>query len=100
MRARKLLIILALLLCAANRGETQTLDEVYKRALTEGGTLNFYATLAQVNAASILPAFEKRFPGIKSIMSTPPRISSRQGSSLNRAAAKLSPIFFRRCWTA
>ena len=65
MRARKLLIILALLLCAANRGETQTLDEVYKRALTEGGTLNFYATLAQVNAASILPAFEKRFPGIK-----------------------------------
>jgi iron(III) transport system substrate-binding protein len=65
MRARRLLIILALLLCAANRGETQTLDEVYKRALTEGGTLNFYATLAQVNAASILPAFEKRFPGIK-----------------------------------
>jgi iron(III) transport system substrate-binding protein len=65
MRARKLLIILALLLCAVNRGETQTLDEVYKRALTEGGTLNFYATLAQVNAASILPAFEKRFPGIK-----------------------------------
>jgi iron(III) transport system substrate-binding protein len=65
MRARKLLIILALLLCAANRGETQTLDEVYQRAVTEGGTLNFYATLAQVNAASILPAFEKRFPGIK-----------------------------------
>lgn len=65
MRARKLLIILALMLCRASRGEAQTLDEVYKRALTEGGTLNFYATLAQVNAASILPAFEKRFPGIK-----------------------------------
>ncbi|MGH7797674.1 MAG: ABC transporter substrate-binding protein [Candidatus Binatia bacterium] len=65
MRARKLLVILALTLCAANRGEAQTLDEVYKKALTEGGTLNFYATLAQVNAASILPAFEKRFPGIK-----------------------------------
>ena len=65
MRARKLLIILALMLCRASRAEAQTLDEVYKRALTEGGTLNFYATLAQVNAATILPAFEKRFPGIK-----------------------------------
>lgn len=65
MRTRKALVFMALLLCSAYRAEAQTLDEVYKRALTEGGTLNFYATLAQVNAASILPAFEKRFPGIK-----------------------------------
>jgi iron(III) transport system substrate-binding protein len=43
----------------------QTLDEVYKQALKEGGTLNFYGTLAQINAAKILPVFEKRFPGIK-----------------------------------
>jgi iron(III) transport system substrate-binding protein len=34
-------------------------------ALKEGGTLNFYATLAQINATKILPQFEKRFPGIK-----------------------------------
>ncbi|HEU4342053.1 MAG TPA: extracellular solute-binding protein [Candidatus Binatia bacterium] len=43
----------------------QSLDEVHKRALKEGGTLNFYGTLAQVNAEKILPVFEKRFPGIK-----------------------------------
>ena len=61
----KLLAGLTFMLCAVSAPRAQTLDEVYKRALTEGGTLNFYATLAQVNAVSILPAFEKRFPGIK-----------------------------------
>jgi len=65
MRARKLLMILALILCGVGRGQAQTIDEVYKKALTEGGTLNFYGTLAQINAETILPAFEKRFPGIK-----------------------------------
>jgi len=43
----------------------QSLDELHKAALKEGGTLNFYGTLAQVNAEKILPVFEKRFPGIK-----------------------------------
>jgi iron(III) transport system substrate-binding protein len=43
----------------------QSLDQLHKQALKEGGTLNFYATLAQVNAEKILPLFEKRFPGIK-----------------------------------
>src|ERR1044071_7911055 len=45
--------------------QSQTLDELHKAALKEGGTLNFYATLAQINAEKILPVFEKRFPGIK-----------------------------------
>lgn len=45
------------------RGET--LDDIHKKAVKEGGTLNFYGTLAQVNAEKILPVFEKRFPGIK-----------------------------------
>jgi len=45
--------------------QTESLDELYKKALKEGGTLNFYGTLAQINAAKILPVFEKRFPGIK-----------------------------------
>jgi iron(III) transport system substrate-binding protein len=59
-----LMLGLALALApAAARG--QSLDEVYKAALKEGGTLNFYGTLAQINAARILPVFEKRFPGIK-----------------------------------
>jgi iron(III) transport system substrate-binding protein len=46
-------------------GRSETIDEVYKKAVKEGGTLNFYGTLAQINAAKILPVFEKRFPGIK-----------------------------------
>ena len=59
------LVIFVLSLCQVVSLQAQTLDEVYKRALAEGGTLNFYATLAQINAEIILPAFEKRFPGIK-----------------------------------
>ena len=43
----------------------QTLDELHKLALKEGGTLNFYGVLAQINAERILPVFEKRFPGVK-----------------------------------
>jgi len=43
----------------------ESLDEVHKKALKEGGTLNFYGTLAQINAERILPVFEKKFPGIK-----------------------------------
>jgi len=65
MRIAKLFVSLALLLCGVAPAPAQTIDEVYKKALSEGGTLNFYATLAQVNAATILPAFEMRFPGIK-----------------------------------
>ena len=41
------------------------MDELYKKALKEGGTLNFYGTLAQISAEKVLPVFEKRFPGIK-----------------------------------
>jgi len=65
MKTGKFLLAVALLLCGVVSTQAQTLDEVYKKALSEGGTLNFYATLAQVNAITILPAFEKRFPGIK-----------------------------------
>jgi iron(III) transport system substrate-binding protein len=43
----------------------QTLDELHKAALKEGGTLNFYGVLAQINAERILPVFEKRFPGVR-----------------------------------
>lgn len=45
--------------------QAQGLDEIHKKAVKEGGTLNFYGTLAQINAERILPIFEKRFPGIK-----------------------------------
>jgi iron(III) transport system substrate-binding protein len=58
-------ILTVLLWICATAAVAQSLDEVYKQALKEGGTLNFYGTLAQINAAKILPVFEKRFPGIK-----------------------------------
>jgi iron(III) transport system substrate-binding protein len=56
-------LVAALALPALARA--QSLDDLHKAAVKEGGTLNFYATLAQVNAEKILPVFEKRFPGIK-----------------------------------
>ncbi|MBI2350477.1 MAG: extracellular solute-binding protein [Deltaproteobacteria bacterium] len=59
-------VVLSTLLFAGYvHAQGEPIDEVHKKALKEGGTLNFYGTLAQINAAKILPAFEKRFPGIK-----------------------------------
>src|ERR671924_2159817 len=58
-----LTLMVFLVLPPAARG--QTVDELHKAAVKEGRTLNFYGTLAQINAAKILPVFEKRFPGIK-----------------------------------
>ena len=68
---RKGCLTIAIFIAGAMLGATstpaagQSLDELYKLALKEGGTVNFYATLAQINAEKILPVFEKRFPGIK-----------------------------------
>jgi iron(III) transport system substrate-binding protein len=56
---------LALALATATGVYAQSLEELHKKAQGEGGTLNFYGTLAQINAEKILPVFEKRFPGIK-----------------------------------
>jgi hypothetical protein len=52
--------ILLALTSAADVG-AQSLDELHKLALKEGGVVNFYATLAQLNAEKILPVFEKAF---------------------------------------
>jgi hypothetical protein len=65
MRARTLLTILALILCGVGHGRAQSIDELYKKALSEGGTLNFYGTLAQINAEIILPLFESAFRASK-----------------------------------
>src|SRR4249920_2841825 len=48
----------------ASSAHAQSLEELHRKATAEGA-LNFYGTLAQVNAEKILPVFEKRFPGIK-----------------------------------
>ena len=45
--------------------KADTIDDVYKKAKPEGGKLVFYGVLAQINAAKLIPIFEKRFPGIK-----------------------------------
>jgi iron(III) transport system substrate-binding protein len=58
-------VIVSLLLVYQSSAPSQTIDEAYNLALKEGGTVNFYGTLAQINAVKILPVFEKRFPGIK-----------------------------------
>jgi len=50
---------------SALKAQTETIDELYKKALKEEGVLNCYCTLAQINAEKIYPVFEKRFPGIK-----------------------------------
>jgi iron(III) transport system substrate-binding protein len=59
------LVSLLAVLAAGSFAQAQSLDELHKAALKEGGTLNFYGTLAQINAEIVLPIFEKRFPGIK-----------------------------------
>jgi len=64
-RLAALIAVFMLFLPFVSAAQAETIDEVYKKALKEGGTLNYYGTLAQINAAKILPVFEKRFPGIK-----------------------------------
>src|SRR5262245_27976096 len=62
---RSLGFLSLLLFCWQSPASGQTLDELHKKALAEGGTVNCYCTLAQINAVKIFPEFEKRFPGIK-----------------------------------
>src|ERR1051325_71175 len=45
----------------------QPIDETYKQALKEGGALNVYGTLTPDTAVKVLPVFEKRFPGMKTV---------------------------------
>src|SRR6185369_9009568 len=69
MRSFWTLFLVILTLCVgttalAPNARAQSLEELHKAAAKEGA-LNFYGTLAQINAEKILPVFEKRFPGIK-----------------------------------
>ncbi len=66
-RLSLLVLILSVIIPALAAAQNESLDDLHKKALKEGGTLNFYGTLAQINAAKILPVFEKRFPESKSI---------------------------------
>ena len=58
------IILMGFLLVAflsSTPGHAQTLDEVYQKAVTEGGTLNFYGTLAPNQASKILPSLKRAF---------------------------------------
>lgn len=59
------LIVGYLLFLSYSPAASETIDEVYKKALKEEGVLNCYCSLAQINAEKIYPVFEKRFPGIR-----------------------------------
>lgn len=59
------MVVVGFCLWAYSSAGAQSWDELYKAALKEGGVINFYGTLAQINAERILPVFEKRFPGLK-----------------------------------
>ncbi len=75
-----LLTSLSLLLSVAVTAvHSQTLEELHQSALKEGGTVNFYGTLAQITAAKILAVFEKRFPGMRvnQIDATPDKLAAR-----------------------
>lgn len=91
---RLFMLGLALLIAAPAQAQNQSLDDLYKLALKEGGTLNFYATLAQINAQRILPVFEKRFPGIKvnHVDATADKLAARAISEA-RGGRVISDIF-------
>src|SRR6266508_27697 len=42
----------------------ESLDELHEKAKKEGGKLNLYASLSGNSIDVILPAFQKRFPGV------------------------------------
>ncbi|MBI4488668.1 MAG: extracellular solute-binding protein [Deltaproteobacteria bacterium] len=50
---------------AKSPAKIETIDELYEKAKKEGGKLTLYAPLSTRAQEVILPAFEKRFPGIK-----------------------------------
>jgi len=62
-----LIVLCAAVFSSAVSGHSQSIDETYKQALKEGGTLNVYGTLTPDTAQKVLPVFEKRFPGIKAV---------------------------------
>lgn len=57
------LVVLVMSVAMVRKARAQTGDDLYKKAAQEG-IVNFYGTLAQINAEKILPVFEKRYPGV------------------------------------
>ena len=62
-----LIVLCTAVFSSVPSGRAQSIDETYKLALKEGGALNVYGTLTPDTAVKVLPVFEKRFPGIKTV---------------------------------
>jgi hypothetical protein len=59
-----LIVVLSLFLSlGVTAVQGQTLEELHQSALKEGGTVNFYGTLAQITAAKSLGYSRSGFPG-------------------------------------
>jgi iron(III) transport system substrate-binding protein len=65
LKLRDVLLVTLLFGASTAWAQPESIDELYKKALKEGGVLNCYCSLAQINAEKIYPVFEKRFPGLK-----------------------------------
>jgi iron(III) transport system substrate-binding protein len=73
------LVLAAAAFATPAAAQTESLEELYKKAQKEEGGVNCYCTLAQINAEKIYPVFEKRFPGIRvnHIDATADKLSAR-----------------------
>ena len=72
------LIVLMMSTAMVREARAQTGDDLYKKAAQEG-IVNFYGTLAQINAEKILPVFEKRYRVSRSVSWTSRRTSWSRG---------------------
>jgi ABC-type Fe3+/spermidine/putrescine transport system ATPase subunit len=58
------LVLIGLLIPVLGTGQTESLDELYKKALKEGGTVNFYGTHDQIEALSMSNAIAVMSSGV------------------------------------
>ncbi len=59
---RSVFTLVFVLFASSAWAQSASMDELYKKALKEGGTLNFYGTLAQISADKVLPVVRKTLP--------------------------------------
>ena len=81
---------------ASALAQTESLDELYKRALKEEGVLNCYCSLAQINAEKIYS--RSVFPGLRSTMSMQLPTSYPHARSPKREGGKLLPMSSSSAW--
>jgi hypothetical protein len=63
-----LIATIAMIVPSLVLAQTETIEELYKKALKEDGVLNCYCSLAQINAEKIYPVFESVFRASRSTM--------------------------------